>query len=115
MDALQNFFIHAVIIILMAPLLVFYGLPFVFVAKVFNHYGKLWYSDKARFILACGIASIGIAPAFDRYRAPMPIYYTWLTEGTTVSLGYMVVSFLVTWVVVMEQTKTLSRLFGHKH
>jgi hypothetical protein len=114
MDSLQIFFIYAVITILMAPLLVVYAIPFIVVAKVFDHFAQLWFKDSTRFVLSCGIASLGIAPAYDIYRAPLPMY-TWLMDGKSLGVGFMLASFVVTWVVVVVQTKHLAHLFGSKH
>lgn len=114
MDSLQTFFAYAVITILMAPLLVVYGVPFIIAAKMFHRITRDGMSDSRRFILSCGIASLGIAPAYDIYRAPLPIY-TWLMDGRNPGWGFMLVSFLVTWVVVVVQTKQLAHLFGSHH
>ena len=65
MDSLQTFFVYAVITILMAPLLVVYGLPFIVAAKVFDHFAQLWLKDSTRFLASCGIAALGIAPALS--------------------------------------------------
>lgn len=110
MDSLQTFFIYAVITILMAPLLVVYGLPFIAVAKVFDHFAQLWMKDSTRFIASCGIASLGIAPAYDIYRAPLPIY-THLLGGDSVGAGFMLASFLVTWLIVVVQVKQITHFF----
>jgi hypothetical protein len=109
MDSLQTFFIYAVITLLMAPLLVVYGIPFIVAAKVFDHFAQLWMKDSTRFIASCGIASLGIAPAYDMYRAPLPIY-THLLGGDSVSLGFMLASFLVTWLIVVVQVKQITHL-----
>lgn len=107
----QQFLIYLVITVLMTPLLLFYGIPFIIVARVLHRYSALWWSARTRFVLCCGVASLGIAPAYDVYRAPRPIY-TWLIQGDEVGAGFMVASFLVTWGVVMLQLKTLH---GHRH
>jgi len=109
MDNLQTFFIYAVITILMAPLLLVYGIPFIVAAKVFDHFAQLWMKDSTRFIASCGIASLGIAPAYDMYRAPLPIY-THLLGGDSVGAGFMLVSFLVTWLIVVVQAKQIAHL-----
>lgn len=109
MDSLQTFFIYAVITILMAPLLVVYGIPFIVAAKVFDHFAQLWMKDSTRFIASCGIASLGIAPAYDIYRAPLPIY-THLISGESVGAGFMLASFLITWLIVVVQVKQIAHL-----
>lgn len=109
MDSLPSFFVYAVITILMAPLLVVYGIPFIALAKVFDHFAQLWLKDSTRFIASCGIASLGIAPAYDMYRAPLPIY-THLMGGDSVGTGFMLASFLVTWLIVVVQVKQINHL-----
>ena len=109
MDSLQTFFIYAVITILMAPLLVVYGIPFIVAAKVFDHFAQLWLKDSTRFAVTCGIASLGIAPAYDLYRAPLPIY-THLLGGDSVGAGFMLASFLITWLSVVVQVKQIAHL-----
>lgn len=109
MDSLQTFSIYAVITILMAPLLVVYGIPFIVAAKVFDHFAQLWLKDSTRFIASCGIASLGIAPAYDIYRAPLPIY-THLISGESVGVGFMLISFLITWLIVVVQVKQIAHL-----
>lgn len=114
MDALHTFFIYAVITILMTPLLVVYGIPFILAAKLFDHFAQLWFKDSTRFVLSCGIAALGIAPAYDSYRAPLPMY-TWLLDGKGLGAAYMLASFVVTWLLVVLQTKQLLHVFGPKH
>lgn len=113
MDNLQTFLIYAVITVLMTPLLVVYGTPFILAAKVFDHFAQLWLKDSTRFIATCGIASLGIAPAYDIYRAPLPIY-THLLGGDSVGMGFMLASFLVTWLIVVVQVKQIAKLARRK-
>jgi hypothetical protein len=113
MDSLQTFFVYAVITILMAPLLVVYGIPFIALAKVFDHFAQLWLKDSTRFVASCGIASLGMAPAYDVYRAPLPIY-THVLGGDSVGVGFMLASFLVTWLIVVVQVKQITHLLHRK-
>ncbi len=108
---LQNFLVYAVITILMVPLLVVYGLPFIALAKLFHHFGQLWFKDSTRFMLSCGIASLGIAPMYDEYRAPLPIYVHWM-QGDSAGVGFVLASFVLTWVVVMVQLRQIQHLRG---
>ena len=111
---MQEFLVYVVITILMAPLLVAYGIPFIITAKVFYRLTRNGLTEKRRFLVACCIASIGIAPAYDIYRAPLPIYL-WLMDGRNPGLWFTVPSFLVTWLIVTMQTKHLAHFFGgHK-
>jgi hypothetical protein len=113
MDTLQTFCIYAVITVLMTPLLLLYGLPFILLARVFNHFAQLWLKDGTRFIISCAIAALGVAPAYDIYRAPLPIY-RWLWNQQAPSAGFMLASFLVTWLLLVLQTRQLMHFFGHR-
>ncbi|TXH87009.1 MAG: hypothetical protein E6Q78_15800 [Rhodoferax sp.] len=113
MDTLQLFFVYAVITILMAPLLVVYGLPFIAIARVFDHFAQLWFKDSTRFVLSCGIASLGIAPMYDEYRSPLPMYVHWLQgDSVGLGLGFVLASFVVTWIVVVLQVRQIQHLRG---
>ncbi len=105
---LQTFLLYALITVLMTPLLLVYGIPFILAAKLFNHIAKRWAKDSIRLIAACGIAALGIAPAYDIYRAPLPIYVH-LLQGDGVGAGLMLVSFAVTWALVVLQVRLLLR------
>ena len=111
---LQNFLVYAIITLLMAPLLLVYGIPFIAAAGLFNHITRQGLSDSVRLLLCCGIASLGMAPAYDMYRAPLPIY-TWILAGHAPGLGFMLASFLVTWVVVLAQTRLWLRRSGRRN
>ena len=103
----QEFLIYLVITVLMSPLLIVMGLPFIIGAGVFQRYGARFISAGPRFALACGIATLGIAPAYDMHRMPTPIY-TWLMAGDPVSMPHMLVSFAITWLVLFLQTHKLA-------
>lgn len=107
----QEFLIYLVITVLMSPLLIVMGLPFIIGAVVFQRYSARWISDRLRFVLACGIATLGIAPAYDMHRMPMPIY-TWLMDGERASMPYMLISFAITWLVLFIQTHATKAVFG---
>ena len=111
MEMLQTFVIHALIVILLTPLLLFYGLPFIVAARLFHRHTTLWLSERMRFTLACGIASLGIAPSFDEYRGPMAIWLHWWS-GEEVGAVTVLVSFALTWLIVQFQLKTLTH---HRH
>ena len=111
---LQNFLVYAIITLLMAPLLLVYGIPFIAAAGLFNHITRQGLSDSVRLLICCGIASLGMAPAYDMYRAPLPIY-TWILDGHAPGLGFMLASFLVTWVVVLAQSRLWLRRSGRRN
>lgn len=103
----QEFLIYLVITVLMSPLLIVLGLPFIIVAGLIQRYGTRFISGRPRLALACGIAALGIAPAYDMHRMPTPIY-TWLMDGEPVSMVYVLVSFTITWLVLWLQAHKLA-------
>jgi len=105
---LQSLLMYAAITVLMAPLLVVYGLPFIAGARGFSYFAQLWLSERSRLLIASAIAALGIAPSYDVYKSPVPIYAR-LLDGAEVSGPFMLASFLVTWIVVMA----LARRIGH--
>lgn len=108
---MQEFLIHLVIVVLMAGVLLFWAIPFVAVAVLFFRRSAPWLGEGARLAVACGIAAAGIAPHFDLYRQPHPIWLRWWS-GDEVSAGYALLSFLVTFAVVYGQMRLLRR---HRH
>ena len=111
---LQNFLVYAIITLLMAPLLLVYGIPFIVAAGLFNHITRQGLSDSRRLLIFCVIATLGMAPAYDMYRAPLPIY-TWILDGHAPGLGFILASFLVTWVVVLAQSRLWLRRSGRRN
>jgi hypothetical protein len=105
---MQEFLIHLVIVVLMAGVLLFWAIPFIAAAVLFFRRSASWLGENARLVIACGIAAAGIAPHFDAYRQPHPIWLRWW-GGDEVSAGYALVSVLVTWAVVYGQMRLLRR------
>lgn len=105
---MQEFLIHLVIVVLMAAVLLFWAIPFIAVAFVFHRRSARWLGEKTRLAVACGIAALGIAPHFDLYRQPLPIWRRWW-DGDGVSVVYALVSFAVTWAVVYGQVRLMAR------
>lgn len=105
---LQAFTIYFVITVLMHGLLLFYGIPFIIAARFFHRWTVLWLNDRTRFALACGIAAVGIAPAYDFHRMPTPIY-TWWLQGQSVSGLYLLTSVALTWLIVWFKAGKLAR------
>jgi hypothetical protein len=105
---MQEFLIHLVIVVLMSGVLLFWAIPFIALAVVFFRKSARWLGEGARLAIACGIAAAGIAPHFDMYRQPHPIWLRWW-DGVDVSIGYALVSFVVTWAVVYGQMRLLRR------
>lgn len=109
---LQTFLLYAVITILMTPLLLFYAIPFIAAARLLHGWSVLWLAERPRFVLACGVAALGIAPAYDDYRHPTPVWWLW-AQGEPVAAGAAALSFLITWALVLLQLKTLMRHRAH--
>ncbi|AOJ07253.1 hypothetical protein WS62_06280 [Burkholderia sp. ABCPW 14] len=105
---MQTFLMYLLITVLMAPLLLVYGLPFIVGARLFSRLARAHLGARVRYAVACGIAALGIAPSYDAYRAPLPIYAHRL-EGADVSTGFMLASFAVTWIVVMIAARLCTR------
>lgn len=105
---MQEFLIHLVIVVLMSAVLLFWALPLIALAIVFFRNSAAWLGESARLAVACGIAAAGIAPHFDAYRQPHPIWLRWW-DGDTVSAGYALVSLAITWAVVYGQMRLLRR------
>lgn len=105
---MQEFLIHLVIVVLMSAVLLFWALPFIALAIVFFRKSAAWLGESARLAVACGIAAAGIAPHFDAYRQPHPIWLRWW-DGDTVSAGYALASLAITWAVVYGQMWLLRR------
>jgi hypothetical protein len=105
---MQEFLIHLIIVVLMSGVLLFWAIPFIALAVVLFRKSALWFGENTRLALACGIAAAGIAPHFDAYRQPLPI---WLRRwnGDEVSIGYALASLVITWAVVYGQMRLLRR------
>lgn len=105
---MQEFLIHLVITVLMSAVLLFCAIPFIAAAVLFFRRSASLIGPQVRLLAACGIAALGIAPHFDAYRQPLPIWLrAW--NGDDISLGYALVSFVVTWVVVYGPMRLLHR------
>ena len=103
---MQTFLMAALIVVLLTPLLLFYGLPLIAVGVLFYRHTARWLRSGARFVIACGIASLGIAPLFDQYWAPKSVYLL-LWSGTPVDPWAAMLSFAITWLIVTLQARTL--------
>ena len=105
---MQEFLIHLVIVVLMSAVLLFWAIPFIAAAILFFRKNAARLAEKPRLVVACGIAAAGIAPHFDAYRQPHPIWLRWW-EGDAVSAGYALASLAITWAVVYGQMRLLRR------
>jgi len=111
---MQTILMVLVIVVLMAPLLLVYAIPFIVPAIVFHSYTALWLGERTRLVLASGIASLGIAPAFDQFWAPKSMYLR-LLEGDPVDPMAALASFAVTWVIVALAAAQFARLRSRRY
>ena len=109
MPSPQMLAMGAVITVLLLPLLLVYSTPFLLVAAVLELRGEGWLGQPVRRILACGIFALGIAPAYDAYLAPQPIYVR-LLAGESVPIGAELLSLVLTWTLVALLASSLVRL-----
>lgn len=105
---MQTFLMVLLIVVLMSPLLLFQGLPFIAAGLLVHRATVLWLGARTRLVLACGIAALGIAPAFDTFWQPRPVYLRCL-DGDLVNPWAALLSFAVTWAVVLLKAAAVAR------
>ena len=109
---MQTFLLVAVILILMAPLLLFYGAPFIVLAALLHRPLARRLTVQSSGWLSSGVAALGIAPAFDSFCAPKSIYLR-LLEGDRVAAPAAVISLAATWLAVWLAATAVARLRAH--
>ncbi|HYA76683.1 MAG TPA: hypothetical protein VED83_07215 [Burkholderiaceae bacterium] len=108
MPSLQMLAMYTVITVMLLPLLLFFSIPFLLASAAFNAVSAIWLDQPVRRILASGVAALGIAPAYDTYLSPRPIY-TRLLTGEPVELGASLLSIALTWVLIGLVVEVLAR------
>lgn len=103
---MQTFIMYVVITILMTGVLIGFGAPFIAMAMLVYRAAATRLSGRTRLAIACGIAALGVAPSYDAYGGPLPIY-TRLLRGEPVTPGAAALALIMTWILFM----TLARLF----
>lgn len=103
---MQTFIMYVVITILMSAVLVGFGAPFIALAVLVHSAAATRLSSAARLALAAGIAALGVAPSYDAYGGPLPIYAR-LLRGEPVNFAAAVLALVATWIAFM----LLARLF----
>ena len=96
----QTFIMYVVITVFMAPVVLGFGIPFIILAGVVYRWAAPGLSHAARLALACGVAALGIAPAYDAYAGPLPIYVR-LLRNESVTTGAAVASVAATWILFL--------------
>ena len=109
--AVQTFLMFATITVIMAPLLLAYGLPFIGAALLFHRSAPGTLAPGARLAIAAAIAALGIAPAYDAYHSPSPIY-VWIAKGHAIPGVASFASFIVTWLAVCLVARSLKKKPG---
>jgi len=97
----------ATITVIMAPLLFAYGLPFIGAAALFHRFAATNLARGRRLAVATAIAALGIAPAYDAYHAPSPIYL-WVAKGQAIPGVESIASFVATWAVLYLASRALA-------
>ena len=105
---MQSALLYFVITLLMSGVVVAFGLPFLVAAWVFARWTRGALADGTRLALAAAIAAIGIAPNYDAYRGPLPIYMR-LVRGEPVTLVAAIVSLVATWLVLYAVARLIAR------
>ncbi len=82
---MQTAILYIVITLLMSGVLVGFGLPFLARGLGVARWTRGALADGTRLALAAAIAAIGIAPAYDAYQGPLPIWVR-LLRGEPVTL-----------------------------
>jgi hypothetical protein len=106
---MQTFIMYVVITILMAGVLIGFGAPFIAMAVLVYRAAATRLSDATRLALASGIAALGVAPSYDAYGGPLPIYVR-LLKGEPVNFVAAALALVVTWIALI----ILARLFARR-
>ncbi|HXZ15538.1 MAG TPA: hypothetical protein VEH77_06140 [Roseiarcus sp.] len=105
---METALLYVLITLLMAGVVLSFGLPFLVAAWVFARSTRGALADATRLALAAAIAAIGIAPNYDAYRGPLPIFVR-LVRGEPVTLIAAVVSLIATWLVLYAVARLVVR------
>ena len=105
---MQTFIMYVVITILMTGVLIGFGAPFIAMAMLVYRATATRLSGAMRLGVACGIAALGIAPSYDAYGGPLPIYVR-LFRGEPVNFAAAAIAVVVTWITLMILTRLFSR------
>lgn len=96
---MQTFFMYVVITVLMSPVLAFCGIPFIAAAALFSRLMRARLAARTRLITAAAFAALGVAPVFDEFLMPRPVYLV-LWAGDAMSLRPALASFAITWTLI---------------
>ncbi len=105
---MQTAIMYVVITLLMSGVLVGFGLPFLALAWFAWRWTVGRLGETARLAVASAIAAIGIAPAYDAYKGPLPIWVR-LLRGEPVTLVSALIAIVVTWLVLMALARLVVR------
>ncbi len=105
---MQTAIMYIVITALMAPVLLGFAVPFLAAAFIAYRAARTSLSYDKRVALASAIAALGIAPSYDDYGGPLPIFVR-LVRGETVAPAAAIVSVAATLAVVLVLARRMSR------
>lgn len=105
---MQTAILYVVITLLMSGVIVAFGLPFIALGLAFAHWTRGLIAEGTRIALSAAIAAIGIAPNYDAYRGPLPIWAR-LMRGESVTLVGALASIAVTWIALFLIARFVSR------
>jgi hypothetical protein len=108
---MQTAILYVVITLLMSGVLLGFGLPFLAVAWAAFRFAGGALTDGTRLALAATIGAIGIAPAYDPYKGPLPIWVR-LLRGEPVTLVPALVALVVTWLLFIAVVRFFAALSG---
>jgi hypothetical protein len=105
---MQTFIMYVVITILMSAVLVGFGAPFIAMAILVYRVAAARLSGAIRLGLACGIAALGVAPSYDAYGGPLPIYVR-LLRGEPVTFAAAALALIATWIAFVILVRLIGR------
>jgi hypothetical protein len=106
---MQTFNMYVVITALMSAVLIGLGAPFIAMAVLVYRATAARLTGTRRLALACAIAALGVAPSYDAYAGPLPIYVR-LLRGEPVTFAAAALSLIATWIALL----TLAHLVGRR-
>jgi hypothetical protein len=112
--AMQTFLMVTVVLVLLAPVLLFQGLPFIAAAGLLFWHAPAPLDGRARVPLACAIAAVGIAPAFDDFWQPRSAWLRVL-DGEPVGPWALLASLVMTWAALYGCASLLAARRGRRH
>jgi hypothetical protein len=105
---MQLALLYIVITVLMSAVIIAFGLPFLVAGWLFARFTRGAIAAGPRIALAAAVAALGIAPNYDAYRGPLPIYMR-LVRGEPAPFVASAVSLVITWLVLLAIARFFAR------